>query len=233
MMAAHAVLSYAENEGIIPHAPKAPMLDEAVTRKYRDILKPGQDEAIIAAMVELGYEREAKCVDILIQTGLRSGELRKLTPEQVTVELVPDAEGTEHECGVVRLNAGQTKNNKMRVCIFDAELAKYLRALVATGNVPDGFRLLDTFKFGCERAGIKGNIVIHSLRHTRGTRLRKAGVSDKLRQQMLGHISQEASEIYNHLDLTDQLEAVKKVQAHAGKSLAVAKTAHIKSVEDQ
>jgi hypothetical protein len=35
---------------------------------------------------------------------------------------------------------------------------------------------------------------------------------------MLGHISDEAAEIYNHLDLTDQLEAVKKVQERAGKS---------------
>ena len=218
MMAARAVLSYAENEGIIPHAPKAPMLNEAVTRNYRDILKPGQDELILAAMVELGYGCEAKCVDILIQTGMRSGELKKLTPEQITVETVPDEEGTNYECGVVRLKAGQTKNGQMRVCIFSAELAKYLRALVATNSVPDGFRLLRTFKSACERAGIEGNVVIHSLRHTRATRLRKAKVKDGLRQQMLGHISKEAAAIYDHQDLTDQLEAVKKVQEYAGKS---------------
>jgi integrase len=118
MMAAHAVLSYAENEGIIPAAPKSPMLDETLTRKYRDILSYGQDEAIIGKMEELGYEREAKCVDVLIQTGLRSGELKKLRPEQITIEQVRDAEGTEHECGVIRLNVGQTKNNKMRVTIL-------------------------------------------------------------------------------------------------------------------
>lgn len=225
LMAARAVLSYAENEGLIARAPKSPMLDETLTRKYRDILAPGQDEAIIGQMVELGYEREAKCVDILIQTGLRSGELRRLTPDQITIEQVADAGGTEHECGVIRLQAGQTKNNKMRVTILEPSLAKYLNTLVATKSVPDGYRLLDTFKLACERAGINGNIVIHSLRHTRGTRLRKAGVSDKLRQQMLGHISKEASEIYNHLDLTDQLEAVKKVQEYAGKTGVKAKSA--------
>ena len=233
IMAAHAVLSYAENEGIIAAAPKSPMLDETATRKYRDILSYGQDEIIIAKMRELGHEVEAQCVDILIQTGLRSGELKKLTPEQVTVEMVPDAEGTEHECGVIRLNAGQTKNNKMRVTIFDAALAKYLKALVATGSVPNGDRLLDTFKSACEHAGIQGNLVIHSLRHTRGTRLRKAGVPDKLRQQMLGHISKEASEIYNHLDLTDQLEAVKIVEEYAGKRRAMPDTVNIKKVENQ
>jgi integrase len=233
MMAAHAVLSYAENEGLITAAPKSPMLDETTTRKYRDILSYGQDEIIIAQMAADGHEREAKCVDILIQTGLRSGELKKLKPEQITIENIRDEEGTEHECGVVRLGVGQTKNNKMRVAIFDAALAKYLKALAATDSVPDGYRLLDTFKLACERAGITGNIVIHSLRHTRGTRLRKAGVSDKLRQQMLGHISKEASEIYNHLDLTDQLEAVKKVQEYAGKRGAMPKTVNIKSVDNQ
>lgn len=231
IMAARAVLSYAENEGLITRAPKSPMLDETITRKYRDILAKGQDEVIIAKMVELGYEREAKCVDILIQTGLRSGELKKLRPEQITIENVEDKEGTEYECGVIRLGVGQTKNNKMRVAIFDPVLAKYLRALAATNSVPNGDRLLDTFKGACEDAGITGNLVIHSLRHTRGTRLRKAGVSDKLRQQMLGHISKEASEIYNHLDLTDHLEAVKKVQEYAGTRDTMPKTGNIKPVE--
>jgi integrase len=233
IMAAHAVLSYAENEGIIQGAPKSPMLDETITRKYRDILSPGQDQAIMAKMEEQGHAVEAKCVDILIQTGMRSGELKKLTPEQITVERVVDAEGTEYECGVVRLHAGQTKNNKMRVAIFDPSLAKFLKALVATNSVPNGDRLLDTFKIACESAGITGNLVIHSLRHTRGTRLRKAGVSDKLRQQMLGHISKEASEIYNHLDLTDQLEAVKKVQDQAGNWLVSPQMPIIKSVDNQ
>jgi integrase len=233
MMAARAVLSYAENEGLISASPKAPLLDETLTRRYRDILAKGQDEQIMSAMVELGYELEAKCVDILIQTGLRSGELKKLRPEQITIEQVEDAEGTEYECGVIRLHVGQTKNNKMRVTILEPELAKYLKALVANDAVPNGDRLLDTFKLACESAGITGNLVIHSLRHTRGTRLRKAGVPDKLRQQMLGHISKEASEIYNHLDLTDQLEAVKKVQEYAGKRGIVAKTPNIKAVDNQ
>jgi integrase len=217
IMAAHAVLSYAENESLIPAAPKSPMLDETLTRKYRDILAPGQDELVIAALEELGYAREAKCVDIMIQTGLRTGELQKLEPEQITIENVTDEEGTNHECGVVRLRVGQTKNNKARAAIFSADLAKYLKALVATGSLPTGQQLLTNFKRACNHAGIKGNLVIHSLRHTRNTRLRKAGVSEKLRMQMLGHTSEEANRIYDYVDLTDQLEAVKKVEEYAGK----------------
>ena len=224
IMAAHAVLSYAENEGLIQAAPKSPMLDETLTRKYRDILARGEDELVIGALEELGYTREAKVVDMIIQTGLRTGELQKLEPKQITIENVADEEGTIHECGVVRLRVGQTKNNKSRVAIFSADLAWYVRALVATGSLPTGQQLLTNFKRACEHAGIKGNLVIHSLRHTRNTRLRKAGVSEKLRMQMLGHTSEEANRIYDHVDLTDQLEAVKKVAEYAGKRPAVAKS---------
>jgi hypothetical protein len=34
---------------------------------------------------------------------------------------------------------------------------------------------------------------------------------------MLGHTSEEANRIYDYVDLTDQLEAVKKVEEYAGK----------------
>jgi hypothetical protein len=49
--------------------------------------------------------------------------------------------------------------------------------------------------------------------------------------QMLGHISEEAAEIYNHQDLTDQLEAVKKVREHAGKRGAAAKADHLQAID--
>lgn len=223
MMAAHAVLSYAENEGIIPHAPKTPTLDEEVTRKHRDILKVGQDEQVLAAMEAAGHRVEAMCVDALIQTGLRSGELtKKLTPEQIKIEQVPDEEGTAVLVGVIQLHRGQTKNNKGRIVILSAELAKNIRALLATGSMPNSDRLLDTFKLACESAGITGNLVIHSLRHTRNTRLRKAGIDKKIRKELLGHMSDEANEIYDHTDLADLLAVEKKVREYAGKLQAVA-----------
>lgn len=223
IMAAHAVLSYAENEGIIPHAPKSPMLDEEETRKHRDILKVGQDEIILREMENAGFRVHALCVDALIQTGLRSGELlKKLAPEQIHIEQVRDPEtGETVNVGVVQLQRGKTKNNKGRFVILSADLARNIKALIATGNMPDGYQLLDRFKQACERAGITGNLVIHSLRHTRNTRLRKAGISTKIRKELLGHMSDEANEIYDHTDLADLLAVEKKVEEYAGKVRAV------------
>lgn len=224
VMAAHAVLSYAENEGIIPHAPKSPMLDEEETRKHRDILKVGQDDVILQEMTDAGFRIHAMCVDALIQTGLRSGELlKKLTPEQVHIEQVRDPEtGQTVNVGVIQLQRGQTKNKKGRFVILSADIARNIKALIATGSMPDGYQLLDRFKQACERAGITGNLVIHSLRHTRNTRLRKAGISTKIRKELLGHMSDEANEIYDHTDIADLLAVEKKVQEYAGKVASVA-----------
>jgi integrase len=59
--------------------------------------------------------------------------------------------------------------------------------------------------------------VIHSLRHTRVTRLRKAGISEEIRMKLVGHSGKDVHAGYDHVDLEDQLEVVKKVQEYAGK----------------
>lgn len=218
MMAARAVLAYAENEGLIPHAPKTPMLDEAATRKERDILQPGQDEMVLRLMREDGLEVEALCVEFLAETGFRKGELYKLGPDQIKIEQVEDEDGTLVHVGVVRLHKGQTKNNKGRIATCSPELANQIRALIAADQLPDGFQLLRKFKAACEHAGITGNLVLHSLRHTRNTRLRKAGITKEMRKRLLGHMSDEASDIYDHTDLQDHLEVAKKVREYAGKT---------------
>lgn len=217
LSAASAVMTYAVNEEIIEHAPAVPWLNEKDERRHRDILKLGQDEVILRLMEDAGARPEALCVDMLIQTGLRSGELQKLQPDQLQVEQVEAEDGTPVLVGVVYLRRGQTKNNTARRVFFSADLAKQIKAMIVTGTLPKADKLLDAFKLACKRAGYTGNLVIHSLRHTRNTRLRKAGVSAKLRKEMIGHVSDEANEIYDHVDDADQLEAVKLVENYAGR----------------
>jgi integrase len=219
LSAAHAVLTYARNEEILlTEPPAAPYLDEETSRKERDILQLGQDEVVLQIMRDRGQLVDALCVEMLIETGLRSGELlKKLGPDQITIEQVEDEDGTLVPVGVLRLHKGQVKNNTRRLSVFSAELAKQIRALIATESLPDGWQLLRRFKSACEAAGYTGNLVIHSLRHTRNTRLRKAGISQKIRKEMLGHMSDEVNDGYDHTDLQDHLQVVKKVQEYAGK----------------
>lgn len=228
LSAASGVLTWAVNEEIITAKPSVPWLNETDDRRYRDILMPEQYEVVRGIIEAEGHTVAGKCLDCIAQTGLRQGELQKLTPEQIKIEQVENDEGTAVPVGVLFLHRGQTKNKKSRPVIFDAELAKFIRALIATGSLPNADRLLTILQNACKSAGIEGNIVVHSLRHARNTLLRKAGVSKKIRKEMLGHISDEANEIYDHVDLEDQLEAVQKAQEYAGKRLKRAKAAQSK-----
>lgn len=218
LAAAHAVLTFAHREGLMPERPpEAPYLDEVVTRKERDVLHMGQDEVVLKLMRDAGHEVDAMCVAFLLETGFRRGELlHKMAPDQITIEQVETEDGTVVPVGVARLHKGQTKNNKGRMAVFSADLAKNIRALIATKSLPDGVQLLRHFKSACERAGYSGNLVLHSLRHTRNDRLKKAGIDKDIRKRLLGHMSDAAHEVYTHMDLEDHLQIAKKVEDYAG-----------------
>lgn len=220
LSAAKAVLTYAEYEGLIPAAPVAPWMDEETDRKERDILQLGQEEVVMQLLRDDGKPVEALCVEFLVQTGWRSGELmRRLRADQITIEQVEDETGTDVPVGVVRLHKGQVKNNTSRVAVIDADLAKQIRALIATNSLPSGDQLLKDFKSAVKRAGYTGNLVIHSLRHTRNTRMRKAGIDQKIRKEQLGHMNDDVNDGYDHTDLEDHLEVAKKLKEYAGKRL--------------
>jgi hypothetical protein len=46
--------------------------------------------------------------------------------------------------------------------------------------------------------------------------MRKAGVKKEIRMASLGHKTEAANSIYEHLDLEDQLNAAKIMENHAG-----------------
>lgn len=219
LTALSAVMTYAVHEEIIETAPSIPWLNEKDDRKERDILTLGQDEVVLRLMREAGDTREALCAEAILETGLRQGELQKLSPEQITEEEIEDEDGTLVHVGVFKIRKRQSKNNTFRFVILLPELAREIRAMVASGTLPKADKVLDTFKDACKRAGYNGNLVVHSLRHTRTTRLRKSGVEKTIRKQMIGHSTDQAHEVYDHVDLTDQLQAVKKVREYAGKRL--------------
>jgi integrase len=214
--AAGAVLTWAYRNDMIPTRPEAPLLPED-ERKERDVLPFGQDEVVLRLMREAGHGIEALCVEVLAETGLREGELLKLSPDQVAIGHVENEDGTNDPIGVITLRKEQVKNNRSRMVTIRADLAKEIKAVIATQSLPNKDRLLRTFKSAVKGAGITGNVVIHSLRHTRNTRLQKAGVEQKIRMDMLGHTSEVVNNMYTHLDLADQLEAEKKLREYAGK----------------
>ena len=55
------------------------------------------------------------------------------------------------------------------------------------------------FNRACIKAGIKRDISAHSLRHSFATHLRESGVDLRYMQEILGHKSSKATEIYTHV----------------------------------
>ena len=206
--AASAIMTYAEQCEYIEAAPKAPL--EREIGKKRGILHSfEQEDAILRVLEAEGWRVEALCVRVLVETGLRESELlERLRPEQITIET--DADGNEN--GWINFAEDQTKNDEARTVYIRPDLAREVRALLASGSVPIASTLLKRFKRAVKACGYADNIVIHSLRHTRNTRLRKNGVDMKVRMKMLGHKSVAASMRYDHVDTDDQLQAAKKVE---------------------
>ena len=200
--AASAVLTYAEQCGYVTHRPKAPLIREV--SKPRGIINSFEEEdAILSALRAWGKETEAFIIQVLVTSGMRAGELGKIRPSQITN-------------GRIHFEADQTKNDTARTVYIGDDMADRLRSIIVAGVVPDRFQLLRLFKRATKSLGLSDNLVIHSLRHTRNTRLRKQGVDLKVRMKMLGHKSIITSMRYDHVDDGDQLEAAKKVEAARG-----------------
>lgn len=209
--AASAVLTYAELHNLITARPKAPLLPE--NSRERAILPTiGEEDVILKLMREAGHAAEALCVEVLIETGLREGELLGLKPHQITFET--DREGTVN--GWISLYNDETKGKAARRLTLPEAMARQIKAIVASGSLPTACHLLRRFKSAAKRAGYPDNLVIHSLRHTRNTRMRKEGIDIDLRMQLLGHKSIKTSQRYDHINDDDQLEAAKKVRRRAG-----------------
>ena len=55
------------------------------------------------------------------------------------------------------------------------------------------------FKQALERAGIKKEVGVHSLRHSYATHLHESGLDIRYIQELLGHRSSRTTEIYTHV----------------------------------
>jgi integrase len=206
--AASAVLTYAHMHGHITNKPVAPKTNPASGRIHT--LSPDQEDAVCRVLQERGHYVEAKLVRAFIASGLRSGEMFQLKPEQIKTDYID-------------VHGDQTKTDTSRRVWIDPELAKELRAIIAAGSMPDAFQMLRRFKAACKTCGYDDELCIHSLRHTTATRLLELGIDIAVVQRFLGHRDIKTTLRYAHVSDRMLAEAAKKL-THGGGETAPSST---------
>jgi len=194
----------------IARVPKIPELAEDPPRagffeehEYRALLRALPDH--LKPVLAFGY-----------WTGCRKGEILRLKWDQVDLEQ-----------GVVRLRAGETKSGEGRVIPLAPELLEILRLhrqtageseYVFTYNGAPFRDFRDGWEAACKAAGLwdaKANRptrLFHDLRRTAVRNLVRAGVPEKVAQEISGHKTRAVFERYNIVSEADLLTAARRLQ---------------------
>lgn len=149
-----------------------------------------------------GYDY-AFAIRVLCETGFRRGELWKLEPDQI---------GNTS----ITLRRDQTKTDAARSVPIPAEMATKLRAMIRAKTLPSYAKVYAALKEAAQAVGEHEEITIHSLRHTRGTRLIEAGVDPLTTAKLLGHSNVQTTKRYVHQSEDFLAKAAEKVHRSRG-----------------
>lgn len=188
---------------LVPHVP---MLAENNTRKgffeheeflaLREAL-PGH----LRGLVTFGYK-----------TGWRFGEITGLTWDRVDLGR-----------GIVRLEAGETKNQDARTVYLDDELKTVLKAEMVRRNLGcnyvfhrNGGPIRDfrgSWAKACKVAKVNGKL-FHDLRRTAVRNMVRAGIPERVVMMISGHKTRAIFDRYNIVSAEDLKQAAAKLQAY-------------------
>lgn len=161
----------------------------------------------IAQLMENCSPRLRPVVQVALLTGLRLGDIRRLTWDRI-----------DFEQGLIRIMQGKTQTPLLLP--MSEALAEVLRAIPRDMDSPYVFSQYGrSRRFGWVRtdfgkairaAGLAGTR-FHDLRHTAATQLRRLGRDLQVVQQLLGHKTIRTTMRYSHVHPTELREAVNKL----------------------
>jgi integrase len=128
----------------------------------------------------------ALCLEVLLVTGMRAGELMSLLPHNVEIE--------EDDALIV---LDDSKSGEGRTIPIPRELGVKLCKVVNLG-LPDYDLLLRACHRASEELGTKDTVTPHILRHTCATVLTASGVPTLVVADLLGHRNLETTRKYAH-----------------------------------
>jgi len=160
----------------------------------------------------LGF-RDRTIMEVLYSTGLRSGELCRLTlydlnlPER-TLRVLQGKGRKDRVVPIGKVAAGYLAEyiKNVRAVILD----KNALPLVFVSSTGKNLRTGDLgriVKMYRDKANLPDSITTHSLRHTCATEMLKGGASIRHVQELLGHADIKTTQIYTHVVPTDLKKA--------------------------
>lgn len=167
-----------------------------------------EEQVLLQWLRTTGQDDMADAVTVLIDTGMRRGELLNLRPTDVDLET--------GVCMVYGTEGQGTKNGRIRSVPMTARV----RAILSERQIgaacfdlsPSGMRhAWDTARAHMGLMGDK-DFTLHVCRHTCASRLVSKGVSLPVVQQWLGHTAIQTTMRYSHLYPSDLMNAVKALE---------------------
>lgn len=136
---------------------------------------------------------------LVYSAGLRVGEVVKLKPEDI-----------DSERRLIHIRGSKGRKDRYTLLSDYALkiLKKYFKECIPSKWLIEGAkrnRHISTrtvqaiFKHACDKAGIKKDATVHSLKHSFATHLLESGVDLRYIQEILGHKSSKTTEIYTHV----------------------------------
>ena len=173
-----------------------------------EVKRPRKDKKL---PVVLSQEEVAKILDsidnikhkaILMLTysaGLRVGEVVRLKSEDIDSKrmliYIKGSKGRKDRYTILSAKALEMLRQYWKKC----KPTKWLFEGMRDGRYTSTRTVQAIFEHPKEKAGIKKNVTVHSLRHSFATHLLEAGTDLRYIQELLGHKSSKTTEIYTHV----------------------------------
>ena len=183
------LFDYSVKLGIMPSA--SINLNKTVNIPIKKVIKQKSKTVISKEDIDLLWnhssEDYAKIILVYIYTGLRFSELQELRPENL------------HE------NYIEVTHSKTEAGIRIVPIADKIRSLLPIIQVPPRTTFERKFKYYLP------NHYIHETRHTFISMMAEAGVDDRIIKAIVGHKSNDITQVYTHIGLDVMLEAVNRL----------------------